>query len=235
MNTHPALEKTPAYLNVQLGDTRPGWSSSPEGPFVTLSRESGAGGSSLAAILADLLSHEQPGSPPWRVIDSDLIDRMLETNGLEPRLARFLPEDSVSELNASVGELVGLHPSLWELIRKTHDLMREVARAGHAILVGRGANFATSSVPNGLHLRLVASPHHRAAAMARRQGMDIAEAMEFNRRQDAARSRYVRSTFNADVTSPGGYDLVINTTTIPLTQAAEMVAALVRSRAPATA
>ena len=38
------------------------------------------------------------------------------------------------------------------------------------------------------------------------------------------------ATFNADVTNPRAYDLVINTAQIPLAQAADLLCAHVRSR-----
>lgn len=232
MNTHPSIEKAQSYLHLQLGDSRPPWANASEGPFVTLSRESGAGGSSLARILADVLNQQQPSDGPWSVYDANLIEAMLQANSLEPRIARYLPEDSVSEIHASVGELVGLHPSLWQLTQKTNEMIRKLARTGRAILVGRGANYAAASIANGVHVRLVASVSHRAATMAKQQQITEEEARSLNVRQDAARERYVRSTFNAEVGAPHAYDLVIATDRVPLTQAAEMIASLVRIRTP---
>jgi cytidylate kinase len=197
---------------------------------VTISRESGAGGSTFARALAVRLDHDLPGDTPWTVFDRDLVETMLQSEHLSPRIARFLPEDRVSEIDSSLGELLGLHPSLWSLIQRTNDMMRELARTGHAILVGRGANFATKSVPNGLHVRLVAPAGDRAKHMAVQLGASAEEAVNHNLRTDAARRNYVRSVFQSDVTQPSSYDLVINVATVPLEAAAESASTLLRSR-----
>jgi cytidylate kinase len=231
MNTHPGLETAGAYLHVQMGSTGTPWAGTPEGPFVTLSRESGAGGSSLARALA-LRLNAQTQTSSWTVYTGNLIEEMLQNHHLSPHLARFLPEDKVSEISASVGELVGLHPNLWDLVQKTNELMRRLARAGHAILVGRGANFATGAIDHGVHIRLVGPAEHRARHMARLQQMDEVGALAYNAKRDLARERYVRTNFNADIKDPTAYDLMIDTGRVHLTEASELIATLVRARTP---
>lgn len=230
MNTHPGLETAGAYLNVQMGHTGSPWANKPEGPFITISRESGAGGSSFARALAQRLNADAPEAERWTVFTGNLIDEMLQANHLSPRLARFLPEDRVSEIAASVGELVGLHPNLWELVEKTNELMRRLARSGRVILVGRGANFATASVQRGMHVRLVAPAQHRARHIAQLRELPEAVAREYNTKRDSARDRYVRTHFNASVSDPVGYNLVLNTAQVRLSEGADLVAHSVRTR-----
>ena len=235
MNTHPGLETAGAYLHVQMGSTGTPWAEKPEGPFITISRESGAGGSSLARALALLLNAHAPTTQVWTVYTGNLIEKMLQNHHLSPHLARFLPEDKISEIASSVGELVGLHPNLWELVQKTNELIRRLARNGHAILVGRGANFVTATLGHGVHVRLVGPAEHRASHMSHLQQLDVAAARAFNVKRDLARERYVRTNFNAAINDPTSYDLVINTGRVHLTEAVELVAALVNARTPAAA
>lgn len=207
------------------------WPQKTAQPFVTISRESGSGGTSLARALVRHLNVKTAENVFWNVFDGNLISTMLKSNHLSSRIARFLPEDKVPEINASVGELVGLHPSLWELTEKTKETMRRLAQTGNAILVGRGSNFATADIPHGVHVRLIASAEHRARYLSHLYQMPFNEALAYNAKRDAARRRYVKSTFNADVSDPAAYDLVINTERITLNEAVEQVAALVCSRA----
>lgn len=234
MNTHPGLETAGAFVHAHAGSTSTPWVAKTEGPFITLSRESGAGGSSLARAVALRLNQTAPESQQWTVYTGNLIEEMLQSNRLSPHLARFLPEDKVSEIAASVGELVGLHPNLWELVQKTNDLIRHLARGGHAIVVGRGANFATAGIANGVHVRLVASPDVRARHMAQLKQMDEADACAFNAKRDQARERYVRTHFNANIHDPTAYDLVIDSGRVRLEEASELLANLVAARTPAT-
>ncbi len=228
MHALPVFEKAEAYLQVHLTHSGPGGTAQSAGPFVTISRESGAGGTTLARTLAERLPREED-IHPWTVYSANLIEEMLRTNQLPPHLARFLPEDRVSEIDSAVGELVGLHPSLWVLVQKTNDLIRQLACAGHAILLGRGANFATVGINHGVHVRLVAPEQWRAQRTARWLGMDVDAAALHNARRDAARQRFVRATFDSNVADPTAYDLVINSAQVPVDTTVEIIAGFVRA------
>jgi cytidylate kinase len=128
-----------------------------------------------------------------------------------------------------------LHPNLWDLVQKTNELMRRLARGGYAILVGRGANFATATIAHGVHLRLISPADQRAKHMARLRQMSEPEARTFNARRDLARERYAHTHFDAAITDPTAYDLVLNTTRVHLSEAAEIAAALILTRIPALA
>lgn len=227
-----ALQRTESYVQAQqLAPRRPPTRQPRGGPFVTISREAGAGASSLAGLLQHRLEARTGAS--WTVFDGNLITAMLQANHLPPQLARFLPEARVSGVEATIGEILGLHPSLWELSQKTDEFIRWIAGTGHVILVGRGANFATTSLPHGVHVRLVAPADHRARVMAKRHGVSHDEAAGHNRRQDQTRRRYVRTHFHAVGPDPTNYDFVINTGRVSLDQAADVIVPLVLTRAAA--
>jgi len=81
-----------------------------------------------------------------------------------------------------------------------------------------------------VHIRLVASAEHRARYQALLYDMSEKEALAYNSKCDAARRRYVRANFNADIDDPRAYDLVLNTEEISLSEAAELASALVNAR-----
>jgi cytidylate kinase len=233
MNNRSGYDTAGAFLNAHIGNTGAPWASTGDGPFVTISRESGSSGNSFAEALAQRLNTISPGEQPWTVYTGNLIEQLLQSQQLSPRLARYLPEDKVSEISASIGELVGLHPNIWELVQKTSELIRSLARAGRAIFVGRGANFATASVDGGVHLRLVAPTSLRAREIAKREHLDEPAAVTFNAKCDQARARYVRTYFNADINDATAYHLVINLSKVSLPETLDMVSTLVTARAPA--
>jgi cytidylate kinase len=233
MNLQPSLARAEAYLNVHLSRSGQGRFGHAPGPYVTISRESGSGGSTFARALASRLELELPGSSPWTEFDRNLVETMLHSEHLSPRVARFLPEDKVSEIDASIGELLGLHPSIWHLIQRTNELMRQLARTGNVILVGRGANCATENIAGGLHVRLVAPPDYRAKEIARELGISLEEAAGRNVRVDAARRSFVRAVFETDINRASAYDLVINRATVPLESAVDLAISVLRSRVAA--
>lgn len=230
METHPSIDKAKAYFDLQLSRP-PGEHHTSVGPFVTISRECGTGGNDLgdeiARRLNRLLSVDQAA---WTVFDRNLVGRMLEDNHLSSSLARFLPEDKVSEVEASVGEIVGLHPSIWTMVHQTNSLMRRLALLGHAIIVGRGSNFATTGSTHGLHLRLIAPAEQRAQRISRLLGLSRDQALAFDRKTDHARRDYVRSFFEADIDDPAGYDLIVNMEHFTTESAADLVVAVLHSR-----
>ena len=215
-------------------DSRPPWIK-PAAPFITISRECCSGGSALAQLLARRLTADAPDGPPWSTFGGNVVKEMLHAHHLPEEFARFLPEDSVPEVRAAIGEIVGRHPSLWDLVQKTNDMMRQRARAGHVIFVGRGANFATAGMAGGVHVHLVAPADYRARFYAQRFQVTTEQALSHNARCDAARRRYVTTHFNANISDPAAYDLVINTAHVPLAEAAEMIAAHLRAQTAAAA
>lgn len=230
MNLNPEVERA-SYLHLHINHAAAvPTTARTERPFVTISREAGAGGSSLAKLLAMRLNEAMPDAPSWSIYDGNLLESMLEASHLPPELARFLPEDRPSEIESMIGEIVGLHPNLWDLRRKTNDAMRHFARSGHVILVGRGSVFATRDLPGGLHVRLVAPFEARAQRMAALLRTDVDTAAARNLEQDRARQRYVRDVFGADVTDPLAYHLLINTGVTPLPEAGALIAQQVRAR-----
>src|SRR5262245_17933298 len=64
---------------------------------VTISRQSGSGGRSIAACLSlELESRMGSASSPWTVFDWNLVEKVREEHRLPPRVVRFMPEDRVS-------------------------------------------------------------------------------------------------------------------------------------------
>jgi cytidylate kinase len=233
MNESELFERAGGYLNVQFRDpvAHPVAPRQPT-PFVTISREAGSGGSALATVLTQKLNAAGINGRIWRVYEGDVTSRMLAANAMSRTVAQFLPEDSVPELSATIGELIGLHPNLWTLVQKTNEEIRDLAIHGYAILVGRGANFVTRDLPDGVHVRLVASEAFRARHFADKCGVPESHAFALNAKCDAARRRYVRAYFDADVTDPKHYDIVLNTEALSVEGAADLVMARIFALLP---
>lgn len=179
-------------------------------PFVTLSRQSGTGGEEAASLLCRMFSENDPPGT-WTVFDRELITRVLEDNQLSLSLARFMPEDTVSELSEFFEELLGLHPSQWTLVHKVSETILTLATMGHCILMGRGAHVITRTLPGGFHVRLVGSFEKRASRIADARCLTIRESRVLLDHEDRGRRKYLKAHFNRHIDNPVDYDLVINT------------------------
>jgi hypothetical protein len=227
MNTQPGFEKYLTFINSQLAPSdkplsRPG--TTEHLPVVTLSRQSGAGGHAVGEkLLAFLQSHPLPESPPWTILDRNLVEKVLEHHHLPKHLAKFMPEDRISEISDTLDELFGLHPPSWLLVRKSADAILHLAELGNVIMIGRAANLVTAKLPYAFHVRLVGSLERRARHMEELEGLTPKAALEFVRREDRARERYVRKYFNKDTNDPSLYHLTINTDLISYEDAARLI------------
>ncbi|MFA5057616.1 MAG: cytidylate kinase-like family protein, partial [Opitutaceae bacterium] len=194
-------------------------------PFITISRETGAGATTLGQLLLPLLDRQfGPGNQRWVLLDKNLLTHALTVHHLPERLAEFLPEDRIPELRAVIGELVGLHPPLWQIEQKVTETIRQLAEIGHVIFVGRAAQLITQALPGGFHLRLVASRASRVNRMMALLNCDARSAEMHIQKNDRARRRFLKTYFDREIDDPHLYDLVINTDRVAPASAALLVA-----------
>jgi cytidylate kinase len=152
---------------------------------------------------------------------------VLEDHKLPPNLEQFITEDArLLPVEAIVEEVLGLHPSAWTLVQHTTQSILRLAGLGRTILVGRGANIITASLPNVFHVRLVAPLATRIRHTAEFYHLSETEAAKFVREQDQARRRYVRRHFNCEIDDPTLYDVTLNTGRLDFARAAEVIALL---------
>lgn len=237
MPTHPFLDHGLTVFHTRLktpqGEIRHSFGA-PRSPFVTISREACAGATTLGRHLRPLLD-EQLGEEgrSWMFLDKDLLTHALTTNHLPEHLANYLPEDRVSEIKGMIGEIVGLHPPLWELEQRVSAAILQIAQLGCVIIAGRAAHLITRNLPGGFHLRLVAPEESRIKRLQEQQPCDRTQARQILHEADDARRRYVRSNFEEDINDPHSYDLIINTEHILPATAAHLVLRALRERVEA--
>jgi len=199
---------------------------------VTISREAGTGGHLIAEKLAEHLQTLSPvGSASWIVFDRNLVEKVLEDHQLPPRLARFMPEDRISQLEDTLDELFGLHPPSWSLVEKAGETMLRLAELGNVILIGRAGNIITSKLEYAFHVRLVGSLEARTEFVQVDRQLDAKRARELIQHEDEGRRRYLKRYFHKDIDDPLLYHLVINTPVVGHAVAAKLIAATMFSRA----
>lgn len=201
-----------SYIECQLREAGP-LPSAPR-PFVTISRQSGSGGYAVASRLSQILRAricETRCGCPWTVFGRELVQRVIDEHHLSEHNASYLGEDVLSEIEDTMDDLFGLHPSKWTLVHKMSQTILRLARTGEVILVGRAANVVTRSLPGGFHVRLVGSPDKRLERLKAQHGLDDRRARERMRREDRDRGAYLKKYFNRDINDPLAYHLVVNT------------------------
>jgi cytidylate kinase len=227
--TNPGLEHYPSFISSQVQSAEELAAATKKNirRAVTISRQAGCGALVVAEKLAHYLDAHAPGNTcPWTVFDRNLIDKVLEDHNLPTCLAKFLPEDRVSELEDLMIDVFGVHPTATTVLQQTAETILRLAGAGNVILIGRGANLVTARLPHVLHVRLVA-PLEKRIAHALRFYYDLnkteAEARKFCLSGDAARRRYLKKYFGVDIEDPLHYHMIVNTGLVGYDDAARII------------
>src|SRR4051794_24937519 len=103
MNERIETEKCLSFINSQLRDNGRGHGRSEQNlpiSAVTISRQARCGARVVAEALAKYLQARMPrDEPPWTVFDRNLVQTVLEDHHLPSRLAKFMPENRISEIS----------------------------------------------------------------------------------------------------------------------------------------
>ena len=222
-----SFEALIGYVGAQLQGSKKGSKLAQNGdrhPFVTISRQAGAGGITIGAqVAAYLQEHDKGAACPWTVFDRNLIEVILEEHHLPKKYAESMPEKRTSELRHMVEEVFKLHPTQWTLVHKASETILHLAELGYSIIVGRGGNIITRRLATGFHVRLVGSLEKRAKRVESYYKLTHDQALKFAKKEDKNRKSYVKEHFGQNIDNPLIYDVVINTDSISVEAAARLI------------
>jgi cytidylate kinase len=195
--------------------------------IITISREFGAGGSSVAAALSAQLG--------WRVLDRDLAQQVADRLRLDRDVVEKFDEQSPSLLARMASALlissaeaptpapptdVPHHEAIAESARA---LIEEAGRSPPLIVVGHGGQAIFRGRRGTFHVRLVAPIAARIQRVCTRLPCTLGQAEAQVRRVDADRHDYLRRYFAVEWRDEMLYDLQINTGNISIEDAAELI------------
>jgi len=174
-----------------------------EGPWITVSRQLGAGGDGLAAEMGSRLG--------WEVYDREILGAIATQTKSRERVMAELDEKTVAPFQEFIARLlVRDDPSQLEYVRELADVVWGLARKGRVIIVGRAANWFLDD-RYGLRIRVVAPSEQRVERITRQMGGSPAEARKVLQAHDVKRRIFVEQFFGQDINDPLGYDLILNT------------------------
>ena len=202
-------------------------------PVITIAREFGAGGARVAAILAQRLGAE--------VIDRQLVAEVASRLGLTADEVAAEDERAKSVVDRLIRSFAWFGESYgpgWsppysdplvdpqQAVRLlTEEVIRETARRGNAIIVGRGGAFILADWPGVLHVFLRSAEPVRIREIMARDALSEEEARRRLHQTDAARAAYMRRNYGTDWRDPRRYDLVLDTGRLSYQRAAEAILA----------
>jgi hypothetical protein len=201
-------------------------------PFVTISRQAGAGGVTLANRLVEHLNRVDPGELPWTAWDKELVQKVAEEHHISQALVETMEDHGQSWLQEFLGGLrIGESAESASELRvfwKTATAIRAIAQVGRCVIVGRGASFITARMPGGVRIRLVAPLAFRIRNYASIFGVSPAEAEVRVKELDHNRDAFYRRHWPGQTLCPENFTATFNAATIGEVELVNAVAAMIR-------
>lgn len=235
------LDRLERYLQAQMDLYRPPGTVDEAGappatqPFVTISRQAGAGGHSVAeAMLAEFdrqPEHEIFGG--WQIFDQKLCEIVASDPTYSGSLQALLAEDYKGPAADMVQSVLRSSLDQDFVMAKVFRTVRALAAIGKAIIVGRGGAQVTADMHAGVHFRIVAPEPQRIERVMEVYELDRRRARSHTRQLDTNRARLIKSNFGVDIDDPRQYDAVWNTGSASVEDIAAATVGLVRARSAA--
>ena len=225
-----AYEKCKRYINQHSAESE---KKKEVYPCITISRQTGSGSYEVSEKLIDILQrYTKEPEDPWTYFNKELIEKVIEDFKLPKVFTNYIIEDKYNHIKDAVNELLGVRPSEWTIVHKSTEIILQLARYGKVIIVGRGSNIITSKLSNSFHVRLIAPIENRIKHVQEVFDYSKSEAMEYIKREDVNRNKYLRSHFFRDPNDETLYHLVINTGKLSYSETAELIADTVVKKYP---
>jgi cytidylate kinase len=193
---------------------------------VAISREHGAGGEQVGALVAEQLG--------FRYVDDEIVAQAAargqishaevadteKRRSLALRLIEQIGRASTPAYSAPMAANQADRELYQDLIR---EVVVETASQGSAVIVAHAASIALADRDDVLRVLVVAPPKVRAERIAAEGGVDPDEAGKIVRSSDADRRSYFKRFYGISE-EPTNYDLVLNTGGLSFERAAGLVA-----------
>lgn len=188
--------------------------------IITISRELGAGETTIAPALATRLG--------WRVADESILNREAEITGISlPHAAHWDEHDPTF-----IERLHGQGPEFAMFLKTSRQVLQEIAAVDNVVIVGRGGNLLLRGHPDTLHVRLIADMSFRLKRVMEVRWAAEDAARSLIAKHDRNSSVYYRHIFHTDIADPMHYDLVLRTDMLGVERVVDIIAGRFEHPAP---
>ena len=208
------------------------------GPVVTISRECGCSAKRIATKLSKILTgynylSETKTEVEWNWVSKDVIDIAASELDLEPEDIKNV---MLGEVRRSIHEIAtAFSPSKvydsedQQVIDTVKSVVRNIAEAGHYIIVGRAASVIAQDIPHRLSIRLQAPLDWRINRIMQISNLSWAEAEEYVIEIDRQRNLFVEHVAGRKLDSCD-FDLIFNYSTIPDDQIVDVIVNILKNK-----
>lgn len=201
-------------------------------PFVTISRQPGAGGHTLGREIIRHLDArpDETWNRGWDLFDQKLCAYLAQDPENQASFDSLLREEYEVGLHQQVYEMFVGRVEQYLLQKRIAGVVRFLAYIGKVVIIGRAGMCVASDLRTGIHVRLVAPEEHRVRRMMEVLGNTLEEARREMRKQEQERARLVRDYYGKNIDDPLLYDVVFNTGSMDNETMARTVACMAAER-----
>ena len=186
--------------------------------IITISRQFGAGGSTIGRAVAQKLG--------YYYCDKDMILRAaLESGSLTPQEIRRYDEKVPAEFGFGQSLFDFYNKPLDErLFNAQREAVRNVAEKGKCVIVGRNANIILKEFDRTLHVFVAASVRFRIRILQERMpGVSEDKILEDIHTVDRARKKYCKHYTNTEFGNVDYYDLCVKSSSLGIDKCVDMI------------
>ena len=193
--------------------------------IITIARQYGSGGHDIGKKLAEELKI------PF--YDKELLERAAKDSGFCQEIFENYDEKptnsflyslvmdtySMGYSTAAFAEM----PLNHKIFLAQFNAIKDIAKEGPCVIVGRCADYALADFPNVLNVYLYAALQSRIARIARRHDVTDAKAKDLIQKTDKSRASYYNYYTNKKWGEATGYDLCLNTASLGIDGTIHMI------------
>lgn len=193
--------------------------------IITIARQYGSGGHDIGEKLAEELKI------PF--YDKELLERAAKESGFCQEIFENYDEKptnsflyslvmdtySMGHSTAAFAEM----PLNHKIFLAQFNAIKDIAKEGPCVIVGRCADYALADFPNVVNVYLYADMQSRIARIARRHDVTDAKAKDLIQKTDKGRASYYNYYTNKKWGEATGYDLCLNTASLGIDGSIHMI------------
>ena len=193
--------------------------------IITIARQYGSGGHDIGEKLAEELKI------PF--YDKELLERAAKDSGFCQEIFENYDEKptnsflyslvmdtySMGHSTAAFAEM----PLNHKIFLAQFNAIKDIAKEGPCVIVGRCADYALADFPNVVNVYLYADMQTRIARIARRHDVTDAKAKDLIQKTDKGRASYYNYYTNKKWGEATGYDLCLNTASLGIDGSIHMI------------
>jgi len=200
---------------------------------ITISRQFGAGGKTLGRRIADTFG--------YYYADEDIIERAVVEIYVSSDGKKIFESEPVDKFKKFISKLNPFGTSLMELPLSDKEryidgfkyvellslIIPKIAKAGNAVIVGRGGQYILHNFDDTCHLLLIAKEEDRIKFIEENYRASGTRAVQMIKRMDKRRANLFSYFRRKDYDDSTLYDLVINMSLLSMDKAQELVVKLI--------